>query len=135
MVIDAADNVSTIEGLGNTLQLNAFINPANSSDRALLWSVDAPELAEVTQDGLVTAKGYGTVEITAKTRDGSNLVCTKKVNITIGKEATSETKPSTNRSWILAENSEKVFDVENGKISDNSTMYMSESGRILPHIK
>ena len=130
MVIGAADNVSTIEGLGNTLQLNAFINPANSSDRALLWSVDAPELAEVTQDGLVTAKGYGTVEITAKTRDGSNLVCTKKVNITIGKEATSETKPSTNRSWILAENSEKVFDVENGKISDNSTMYMSESGRI-----
>lgn len=131
IAIDAPDNNSTIEGIGNTLQLNAFINPANSSDRALLWSVDAPEMAEVSQDGLVTAKGYGTVEITAKTRDGSNLICAKKVNITVGKgQTSSETKPSTNRSWILAENSEIVFDVENGRIGVNSTMYVSKSGRI-----
>lgn len=131
IAIDAADNDSTIEGLGNTLQLEAFINPANSSDRALLWSVDAPELAEVSQDGLVTAKGYGTVEITAKTRDGSNLACTKKVNITVGKgTTTSETKPSTNRSWILAKNSTNVFNVETGKVGVNSTMYMGETGRI-----
>lgn len=96
------DEQKTIQGIGNSLQMQAFVNPSNASDRAFLWTVDNPQIASITQDGLLTAKGYGTVTVTATTRDASKLSASCKVHIGVG-EKQDETVLSTNRPNVLTE--------------------------------
>ena len=53
-------------------QLTATVSPANALP-IVAWESSDPDVATVSEDGLVTAKGYGTATITATTTDGSNL--------------------------------------------------------------
>lgn len=96
------DEVKTIKGLGNSLQMQVFLDPSNASDRAFLWSVDNEQIATINQDGLLTATGYGTVTVTAATRDGSNLSASCKIKIGVGEQA-EDTSISTNRPQVLTE--------------------------------
>lgn len=50
---------------GANLQMMAYLNPSNPTDSALVWSVDNPEIARITQDGLLKAKAAGEVKVTA----------------------------------------------------------------------
>ena len=72
---------TTIEGIGSKLQMQALISPMNATDKGLVWSVDNTKVAKITTDGLLTAKGYGTVTVTAKTRDGSGVAATCKITV------------------------------------------------------
>lgn len=72
---------TTITGIGTKKQMQAFISPSNSTDKGVVWSVDDQKVAKITTDGLLTAKGYGTVTVTAKTRDGSGVVASCKITV------------------------------------------------------
>ncbi|ABI67514.1 S8 family serine peptidase [Syntrophomonas wolfei] len=55
--------------MGETLQLKATFDPANSNNRNLAWSSDNEQIAVVNNQGMVRAVGVGQVSITAVSED------------------------------------------------------------------
>jgi uncharacterized protein YjdB len=51
---------------GSTLQLETVINPANATDKKIIWSSTDPNVANIDENGLVLGVGVGTTEIQAK---------------------------------------------------------------------
>ena len=60
--------------VGETLELSAQILPTDA-DQSLAWSSEKPSIAEVDEDGVVTARAIGTVKITATTANGKSDYC------------------------------------------------------------
>jgi len=59
-----------------TEKLTATVLPENATNKKITWHSDKPEVADVGQDGTVTAKKAGTANITVKTEDGDKTaVC------------------------------------------------------------
>lgn len=56
---------------GEQLQLTAGIQPENATDKRVDWSSSNPDVATVSSNGLVTATGPGSAEITVTTLDGN----------------------------------------------------------------
>lgn len=54
---------------GGTVTLTATVSPANASNKTVLWTSSAPNVAIVT-NGVVTALSAGTADIVATTEDG-----------------------------------------------------------------
>ena len=54
---------------GNTLQLIADVSPSDATDKTVSWITSDPTVAEVDNNGLVTAVNCGTATITVKTTD------------------------------------------------------------------
>lgn len=54
---------------GGTVTLTATVSPDNASNKTVLWSSSAPNIASVT-NGVVTALSVGTADIVATTQDG-----------------------------------------------------------------
>ena len=70
---------------GQTKQLAATVLPANAANKTVSWSSSNPGVAEVSANGLVTAKAVGTAVITATTADGAKTAsCTVTVTAKIG---------------------------------------------------
>ncbi len=57
---------------GKTYQLNPTVLPENATNKTLKWETSNSAAATV-KDGLITAVGAGTAEISATTTDGSNI--------------------------------------------------------------
>ena len=57
--------------VGNTLLLSAEINPSNATNKGVKWSTSNPVIATVSQNGIVTAKAPGMVEIIVTSNDGN----------------------------------------------------------------
>ncbi len=55
---------------GETKQLTATIQPENTTDKTVTWSSNNTAVATVDQNGLVTAVGVGTAQISATTSNG-----------------------------------------------------------------
>lgn len=55
---------------GNKLTLTATILPENATDKSIKWTSSDETIVTVSDKGVVTAKGMGTAEITAESRDG-----------------------------------------------------------------
>lgn len=51
-------------------QLTAAVQPANASNKTVVWASSDPSVAEVDGEGKVTARAPGAAVITATTRDG-----------------------------------------------------------------
>ena len=65
-----------------TYQLSALIFPENATYKTLLWQSSDEDIATVDENGLVTSYGNpGTVEISATTRDGSDLTASCTVTV------------------------------------------------------
>lgn len=62
--------------INGTLQLTATLTPVNATNKTVAWSSSAEAIAEVTQDGHVTAKSAGEATITAATANGKQATCT-----------------------------------------------------------
>lgn len=60
---------------GETLQLNATVQPANASDKSLSWMSDNTNVATVGANGLVVAKSAGTANIIVTTANHLAAVC------------------------------------------------------------
>lgn len=59
--------------IGATLTLTATVLPDNADDKTVTWASTNPAVADVDQNGLVTAISAGTVTITATTTDGGKV--------------------------------------------------------------
>ena len=57
--------------IGDILQLTATIYPKDATYQDVVWSSDNEDVAVVDQTGLVKAKAYGTVNITATSKEGN----------------------------------------------------------------
>ena len=68
-----------------TYQLIATVYPNNAFNKEIEWSSSNPEIASVSNEGMVTAHKKGNAIITVKTKDGSEIE--KKVNITVNNTA------------------------------------------------
>ena len=64
---------------GDVARLTATVEPADATDKTVVWSSDSPEIAEVDQEGNVTAKSAGEAVITATSGDVSGT-CTVVVS-------------------------------------------------------
>ena len=57
--------------VGNTLKLNATVNPSDATNKSVTWSSSDTNIATVDADGKVTAKKAGKVTITVTSNDGN----------------------------------------------------------------
>ncbi|MBR7154970.1 MAG: Ig domain-containing protein, partial [Paludibacteraceae bacterium] len=65
---------------GQTLQLTATVAPTNADNKNVSWTSNNPTVANVDQNGLVTAYSAGNATITVTTEDGSKTAtCTVTV--------------------------------------------------------
>lgn len=65
-----------------TLQLIADVRPSTAGNREMTWTSSAPEIASVSETGLVTALKKGTAAITAAAKDGSGVTATCQITVT-----------------------------------------------------
>lgn len=126
----------TMIGTGTTKRLTATINPVDASNKTVSWTSSNSDVVTVNQNGVVTAKGGGTAQITVKTLDGGKTAkCTVHVNIpatgirlstgTVNLTAdmrsftvTASITPSnaTNQKIIWSSDDDKIATVTDGKI-------------------
>ena len=62
--------------VGMTKKLEAAITPEDATTKTITWTSSNTDVATVTAEGIVTAKGAGTSVITAKTYNGKTAKCT-----------------------------------------------------------
>ena len=84
---------------GETLQLTATVAPSNANNNAVTWTSSNTNVATVSNNGLVTAKGRGTATITATTTDGTNL--SASCAITVSQLATGISMSQTTASIVV----------------------------------
>ncbi len=71
------ENKAVTLSQGMTYGVNAEVFPHNASNQTIKWTTNAPSVATVNEDGVVTAVGPGTAIITATTVDGNHSMrCT-----------------------------------------------------------
>ena len=73
---------------GQTATLTATVTPANATNKSVTWTSSNTAVATVSENGVVTAVGDGTANITATTADGTNLSATCAVTVAIPVPAT-----------------------------------------------
>ena len=64
---------------GNNMQLHASVLPEDATDKSVTWFSSDPQIVDVSSDGLLEAKQFGTVQITATASNGLSAVC----NVTV----------------------------------------------------
>lgn len=74
--------------VGDTKQLSATISPSNATDKTVSWSSSNTGIADVSNNGLVTAKSKGSATITCKANDGSGVKETCNIIVTSVKPRT-----------------------------------------------
>ena len=66
--------------VGESVKLTATINPLSATDKTITWKTDDEGIADVDQNGNVTAKSAGIANITVTTNDG-NKTATSKITV------------------------------------------------------
>ena len=61
--------------------LTATVYPEDADDKSVTWKSNSPKIAQVDQEGRVTALSVGTAIITATTNDGTNITATCQVTV------------------------------------------------------
>ena len=109
----------------STLQLTATVLPVDCRNTTLSWTSDNEEVATVDGNGLVTAVGVGTANITATANDGSGVSASCVVTVTfIDGIADIETSKVT----VLAANGRITV---SGKEKDDTVSVYDTGGRLL----
>ncbi|MBN2214501.1 MAG: Ig-like domain-containing protein [Bacteroidales bacterium] len=70
--VSASGNTDTIY-IDDTLRMSALVLPENATDPSVTWSVSPPDLAQISQDGLLTALDSGNITVKAAANDGSGV--------------------------------------------------------------
>ncbi len=66
---------------GGTTQLSAAVLPEDATDKSVEWSVSDESIAVINQSGLLTAMSNGTVTVTVKALDGSEVSESKLISV------------------------------------------------------
>lgn len=80
--VSSEGEISTLNGLGNTLQMYAEVMVSEDA-AGVTWKVDKPEVASVDSTGLLTSHSIGVVEVTATAKDGSGVSGSKKITVSV----------------------------------------------------
>lgn len=84
----------TLNGIGETVQLNATVTPEDASNKTVNWK-SSDEKVCIVSNGMVVAVGYGSAVIIAITADGGFMAtCTVTVNNTTGIQNVHKTNTS-----------------------------------------
>lgn len=67
---------------GFTGQMTAKITPEDATDKSVSWKVSDAAIAEISVEGIITAKKNGTITVTATAKDIRTVTATKLINIT-----------------------------------------------------
>lgn len=81
IILLSRDDYDETEESDNVLNLGANITPDDASVKTLIWESSNPDIAQVNENGTVSAKAAGNVTITAKSTDGSNISATQKIRV------------------------------------------------------
>ncbi len=122
---------------GENVSLTATVVPADASDASVVWKSNDPSIAEVSDDGVVTAVSPGATIVTASTKDGTDIIAYCQVLVRMDVTGVSLEQQSV----ILPRNSSKVLianvfpenATETGliwKSSDESVLKVNDGGVI-----
>lgn len=104
--------------IGETDKVQAVIAPVDASNTHVTWTTKDKSVAEVDEEGNVTAKAEGTTVISAKTEDGGYTAACKvtvKREVTSNNEIKGNTKTSSdNKSKPSQQSSAKASSVKTG---------------------
>lgn len=67
--------------VGNILNINAIVMPENATNKTIKWSSSNTFIADVDDNGNVTAKSVGKCTVKARTTDGSDLESICKITV------------------------------------------------------
>jgi hypothetical protein len=101
ITVKSAGEVSTLNGLGNSLQMETRILPSVAKN-LVTWTVDLPEVATINDKGLLTSVKTGTVTVRATAKDGSGISGTKTITVTNIPQKNSWEFVSTLEGWTAA---------------------------------
>ena len=103
-------------------QLVATFIPENATDRKLVWSSSDENVVTVDENGVVTAKGLGTAEVTVTSEDGKTAVC--KVTVEEKKEEKPSPKPEDPSKPNQPNKPSQPQNPEGPKTADNSNILL-----------
>lgn len=126
--------------VGESMQLNAAVSPADATVQDVVWSSRNPKIATVDEYGTVTGITQGSVNIDAKATDGSNKTASFYLTVVQSVEeitlqetsasvftgqrvqlhATVLPKNATNRNLTWTSSDESVATVQNGSVTGRS---------------
>lgn len=115
-------------GVGESTKLTATINPANASNKTIMWASDKPAIAEVDQNGNVRGKAGGTAVITA-TAEGSEKKASCNVTVTFI-HINSITLDPENLNLVLEESSKLTATINPEDASDKTITWASDKPNI-----
>lgn len=81
ITVAGLDGEDTIRSNKGSLLMIANIIPVNATNKEIIWTVDQPEIADISATGLLTAKKNGKVLVTATSQDGSGVFGSKVIVI------------------------------------------------------
>ena len=82
ITVSAKDGKTSLK-IGESVQLTAVVNPPQAA-QTVNWTSNAPQTAEVDENGLVSAKAAGEVEITAASKEDDTIAGTIKLKVLAG---------------------------------------------------
>ena len=111
--------------VGETYQLEALLNPADSTD-TIRYESSNKKIAEVSAGGKITAKGKGSCVIFARTDGGSSAYC----NVTVSQQVTGLTVSPDSASIEVGEVLELTATITPGNASDKEVTWTSDDPSI-----
>jgi hypothetical protein len=76
-IIVSGSNITT----GTTSQMTAVVLPENATNKSLSWQSSDVSIAEISNEGLLTAKKNGTITVTATALDKNTVKGTKEISV------------------------------------------------------
>lgn len=116
----------TTIGVGDTAQIVATVYPATVSNKNVLYESNATDIAEVDENGLITAKAEGTAVITVTSEATSSVTAT--VNITVSEAVVPVERITLNHttaSMLVGETLQLVATVTPDDATDKSITWTS----------
>lgn len=127
--IDVTPKDQTLTTLNATKQMAAAITPSDATNKNVIWSSSAPEIAKVdASTGIVTALTNGTANIIATAADGSDVTGQTSVivNIPVPVSSVSLTPKTTELSLSGTKTVQLVPEVLPAKATNKSVTYSAD---------
>lgn len=127
--IDVTPKDQTLTTLNATKQMAAAITPSDATNKNVIWSSSAPEIAKVDANtGIVTALTNGTANIIATAADGSDVTGQTSVivNIPVPVSSVSLTPKTTELSLSGTKTVQLVPEVLPAKATNKSVTYSAD---------
>jgi len=112
-----------------TSQLSCSVYPSDTTDKSLAFSSSDINIASISSAGQITAKKAGTVNITVKTKDGSNI--TKSFTLTVKQYVTSLSAEPKELIMFTGEKADLNITVMPEDANDKTMQYVSSNEDII----